>query len=61
MEQIPDRRHDEDMRGVIDQAMEFKRTLGQSFAVSFLVEHHIPPTVLHRVLIQATETGTATQ
>lgn len=46
-----ERRSDDAMREVITQALEFKNTLGQSGAVAFLVEHHVPPPVLQRVLM----------
>ena len=52
MEITAERRSDTEMRAVIDQALEFKKTLGQSVAVSFLVEHHVPPPLLQRVLMQ---------
>lgn len=48
-----DRRHDDDTRLLIDQAIQFKQTLGRAVAVSFLVEHHVPPPVLQRVMMQA--------
>ena len=47
-----ERRHDLELRAVIDQAVEFKRSIGTSGAVSFLVEHHVPPPLLQRVLMQ---------
>ena len=51
MESMLERRSDDAMREVITQALEFKNTLGQSSAVAFLVEHHVPPPVLQRVLM----------
>ena len=52
MEIIVDRRHDVELRAVINQALEFKRTLGRGVAVSFLVEHYVPPPLLQRILIE---------
>ena len=54
MESNTERRHDLQMRAVIDQAIEFKRSLGMGGAVSFLVEHHVPPPLLQRVLMPPT-------
>ena len=51
MEITAERRRDVELRTVIDQAIEFKKTLGQSVAVSFLVEHYVPPPLLQRVLM----------
>jgi hypothetical protein len=51
MEIVPERRHDDESRAVIDQAIEFKKTLGQNVDVSFLVEHYVPPPLLQRVLM----------
>ena len=47
-----ERRHDLELRAVIEQAVEFKRSIGTAGAVSFLVEHHVPPPLLQRVLMQ---------
>ena len=55
MELNTERRHDIQLRAVIDQAIEFKNSLGIGGAVSFLVEHHVPPPLLQRVLMQPTE------
>lgn len=55
MEVTAERRSDTKMRAVIDQAIEFKKTLGQRVAVSFLVEHYVPPPLLQRVLMQTVE------
>ena len=52
MEITIERRHDDGLRAVIDQAIELKKTSGQSVAVSFLVENYVPPPLLQRVLIQ---------
>lgn len=51
MESTAERRSDNELRAIIDQAIEFRKTLGQSVAVSFLVEHHVPPPLLQRVLM----------
>lgn len=48
-----DRRRDDDTRLLIDQAIQFKQSLGRAAAVSFLVEHHVPPPVLQRVMMEA--------
>lgn len=48
-----ERRNDLELRAIIDQAVEFKRSIGTAGAVSFLVEHHVPPPLLQRVLMQA--------
>lgn len=55
MEISTERRHDLQLRAVIDQAIEFKNSIGIVGAVSFLVEHHVPPPLLQRVLMPATE------
>ena len=55
MEINTERRHDVQLRAVIDQAIEFKKSMGASGAVSFLVEHHVPPPLLQRVLMQTNE------
>ena len=60
MEIAVERRHDDALRAVIDQAIEFKRTLGQRIAVSFLVEHYVPPPLLQRVLMQANPVSAVT-
>ncbi len=52
MEITTERRHDPQLRAVIDQAIEFKKSIGKSSAISFLVEHHVPPPLLERVLMQ---------
>ena len=52
MEMVAERRSDSEMRAFIDQAIEYKKTLGQCVAVSFLVEHYVPPSLLQRVLMQ---------
>ena len=52
MEMVTERRSDSVMRAVIDQAIEYKKTLGQGVAVSFLVEHYVPASLLQRVLMQ---------
>ncbi len=52
MEMVAERRSDGEMRAVIDQAIEYKKTLGQGVAVSFLVEHYVPLSLLQRVLMQ---------
>ncbi|GAC1412636.1 MAG: hypothetical protein NVSMB6_14510 [Burkholderiaceae bacterium] len=52
MNLMSERRLDDAMRAVVTQAIEFRKTLGQAGAVLFLVEHHVPPPVLQRVLIQ---------
>ncbi|MBC7415337.1 MAG: hypothetical protein H7327_10435 [Herminiimonas sp.] len=53
MEGNTERRHDLQLRAIIDQAIEFKNSLGTGGAVSFLVEHHVPPPLLQRVLMSA--------
>ena len=55
MEMVAERRTDGELRAVIDQAIEYKKTLGQNVAVSFLVEHYVPPCLLQRVLMQEAE------
>ncbi len=47
-----DRRKDAELRAVIDQAIEFKKTMGQGVAMSFLAEHYIPSPLLERVLVR---------
>ena len=60
MKATVERRHDTELRAVIDRAIEFKRTLGQSAAASFLVEHYVPPPLLQRVLMRAAEPSSDT-
>ena len=52
MESTAERRHDDQLRAVIEQAIEFKSTIGQSVAMSFLVEHYVPLPLLQRVLMR---------
>ena len=52
MGMITERRTDDALRAVMDQAIYFKQTLGRSVAVAFLVEHNIPPPLLQRVLME---------
>ena len=53
MEPIVERRHDDGLRAVIDQAIHVQKTMGRSAAVALLVEHNVPPPLLHRVLMTA--------
>ncbi len=46
-----DRRLDSETRVLVEKAITFKDTVGRSGAVAFLVEHHVPPPVLQRVLM----------
>lgn len=52
MEITIERRHDDALRAVINQAIEFKQTLGPAVAASFLVEHYVPSPLLQRVLMR---------
>ena len=55
MEIVGERRHDAGLRAVIDQAIELKKILGQSVAVSFLVEQYVPSPLLHQVLARTAQ------
>ncbi len=46
-----DRRLDNETRVLVEKAISFKDTVGRSGAIAFLVEHHVPPPVLQRVLM----------
>ena len=53
MESTVKRRHDDELRAVIDRAIEFKKTLGQCVAVPFLVENYVPSPLLQRAMMDA--------
>ena len=55
MEITIERRHDVELRAVINQALELKEILGQSAAVSFLVEQYVSSPLLHQVLMRTAQ------
>jgi hypothetical protein len=57
MDSQDDRRKDNQTRTLIEEALVFKDTVGRTAAVSFLVEHHVPPPVLQRVLMEPGAAG----
>lgn len=56
MDIINERRSDGDLRGTVDQAIEYARTHGHAAAATYMVENYVPSPLVERIMRRVADT-----